>query len=39
MFEIIDDEYDGEEQLEQVYKEPTCPRCSRGCGYCLMLER
>ncbi len=38
MMNIIGDEdYDYEEEI--IYKEPSCPRCNGGCGYCLMLER
>lgn len=37
---IIDDyeEYSGEEEYA-VVEQNTCPRCTGGCGYCLMLER
>ncbi len=35
-----DDDYDyASEEKEITHKEPSCPRCNGGCGYCLMLER
>ena len=38
MFDDEDYDFANEEQ-EIIHKEPNCPRCVGGCGYCLMLER
>lgn len=32
-----EEEEDLEEDLEEEEKEESCPRCSNGCNYCLML--